>query len=134
MKGTQGQVRIGRMSAETLIETVKKELEMEVKQDGLSTVKNRLMLEAIALDDLSMQQQQIQQAVKEQCLVPVLKRAKEGYSVRGLFWQQTENKLDVLVTQEKLKAIDESIDWLNTRKKIIDELENHFSLRDVFRY
>lgn len=133
-KGISGNVRIGRMSAETLIESVKTELEMELKQDGWKTVQARLVLEELAREDLRWQQRQIHKEIEEKCLIPALNRAREGYSVRGMFWQQTQNQLVELDVQEKLREIDESIDWLDTRKKIIEEMAEYRSPINIFRF
>lgn len=133
-KGISGKVRIGRMSAETLIESVKTELEMELKQDGWKTVHARLVLEELAREDLNWQKRQIHKEIEEKYLIPALNRAKEGYSVKGMFWQHTQNQLVELDVQEKLREIDESIDWLDARKKIIEEMVEYRSSINIFRF
>lgn len=155
-----GKVWVGRMSAVTPRETVKQELERELRQDGWKTVKNKLAREAYVREEISILQQRIRIAIKEQCLTPALNRVNQGYEVHGLFWKQNQSKLmDVLAEEvlkrcheskdcpeileildelkdcqevfEALQILDESNDWLFTRQKIMHKLDE--SQTSIFR-
>ncbi|WP_298624291.1 hypothetical protein [uncultured Legionella sp.] len=133
-KGIKRNINIGRMLAETKPETLKEELEKELKTDGWYIVQERLLHEASALENFIWEEKQIKKQIDELFLLPALKRAKQGYSVKGFFWQQTQQSLNELNIQEQLKEINESIDWLNTRQKIIKDLEASYAPIETFRF
>lgn len=138
VRGIRGRVdlskmEIGRMTAETSNETVRKEFNEELRRIGWQNLREKIGDEQAALSELIDQQQKIRREVYEHCVAPALSRAEQGYQVRGFFWQRSQENLNKIVNQESLKNIEESIDWLNTRQQIFEELDSildHFPASD----
>lgn len=115
------------MLPETTDEQVRKEVDHEIKTVGWNSFRKLMGEEQKALELLKSRQEQILKQVENYCLVPALKRAKDGYKVSGLFWSKTQETLRHFVKQEEVMELQQKIDWLNTRqayKKSLDESYN----------
>lgn len=123
-------VRIGRMAAETTEDIVRKEFVDEVKKEGWHSIRDRIHLEESLLEELTIEKRQLQQVVDTRCLTPAISRARQGFAVRGMFWEDTQKKLKQIAPSETLKILDEQIDWLHTRQKIFEEINAHTSLHN----
>ncbi|WP_454781599.1 hypothetical protein [Legionella sp. WA2022007384] len=111
-------VRVGRMAPETTRETIAQELQAELEEKGLVQLGKTLKEEQIILQELQASQEESLQRIKELCVTPAKKRAAEGYSINGLFWQQKQQDMTQIATKETLQIREENIDWLKTRQDL----------------
>ncbi|KTD52964.1 hypothetical protein [Legionella quateirensis] len=128
----QSNVRVGRMAAETTEDIIRKEFENELKKEGWHSIRERIQVEELVLDELTNEKHQLQQAVERSCLTPAIERARQGYSVRGVFWEEMQKNRKHVAPSETLKVLDEQIDWLNTRQKIFEEINAYTSINRPF--
>lgn len=116
-------LRVGRMAAETQVEVVENELVSELKTVGLRQLKETIRAEQELLRELIRQRENDNQAIRTQCIEPALERSARGYNVGGLFWENTQRRLQEIVPSEVRIRREETIDWLSTRKKLFEELD-----------
>ncbi|KTD33951.1 hypothetical protein Lmor_1933 [Legionella moravica] len=116
-------VHIGRMAAETTEDIIRKELEDEIKKAGWQSIRDRIQAEELVLVDLSYEKHQLQLAMETSCLNPSIERARQGFAVRGLFWEEMQKNLNHIAPLENIQVLEEQIDWLNTRQKIFEEIQ-----------
>ena len=123
-------VRVGRMAAETTEDIVRKEFVDEVKKEGWHNIIDRIQVEESVLEELTIEKRHLQQAMEKSCLNPAIARARQGFAVKGMFWENTQRNLNHVVPSETLKILDEQIDWLHTRQKIFEEINAHPSFHN----
>lgn len=122
-RGIQPQFsRIGRMPAEMTMSEIKSELLKLVGDLGWESVGDQINAESLLLREL---EQRLNAAdVKIQQIVDgATKRAQDGYSVGGMYWERINNECNqVIPSKTEYKSLAEQRDWLRARQAVFTEL------------
>lgn len=120
-------IKIGRMTAETSRETIKKELEGEIKKEGLRKTRQKINHEEFVLEQLIRSRTETNRLIQQECLDTLMERARQGYAVRGYTWEINQQRLHAIIPPDKAMEREEQIDWLKTRNSIFKSISRSYA-------
>lgn len=115
-------INIGRMPASVQPKKIESEFYQQLAVLGPHEMHHKRHQEKRALEDLKKQRDELKQRILKTCVEPSIARYAQGYSITGLYWQMRQKELKQIVLPEDYLAIEEQIDWLETRVKLFNNM------------